>query len=98
MRRNALRPAGFDEFGLKRAFADRLTPALVAAMAFLAALALSGAIAAAGLAQHWRHGAGAALIVQAPRAKPQLDRLLQVLQSAEGVAQARVLEESELHD
>ena len=67
-RRSLLRPAGFDELGLRRAFSDRLLPFLVAAMAFLAALALAGAEGAASLARHWREGAGTSLTVQVPRA------------------------------
>ena len=61
-----LRPAGFDELGLRRAVSDRMLPFLVGAMAFLAALALGGWIATASLAQHWRLGAAAAMTVQVP--------------------------------
>ena len=61
-----LRPAGFDELGLRRAVSDRMLPFLVGAMAFLAALALGGWVAAASLAQHWRLGAAAAMTVQVP--------------------------------
>ena len=61
-----LRPAGFDELGLRRALGFGLLPALVAAMAFLAALALAGWIGAARLAQHWQSGAGTALTVEVP--------------------------------
>ena len=64
--RRGLRPARFDDLGLKRALSDRLLPSLVGAMAFLAALAVSGAVAAAALARHWQAGAGAALTVQVP--------------------------------
>ncbi|MBV8705414.1 MAG: hypothetical protein JO118_17070, partial [Acetobacteraceae bacterium] len=61
MRRPAsLRPAGFDELGLRRALADRMLPFLVASMAFLAALGLAGWVGAAALARHWQAGAGAA--------------------------------------
>jgi cell division transport system permease protein len=63
----SLRPRGSDDLGLRRALSDRLLPLLVAAMVFLAALALSGVIAAAGLAQHWQGGAGALLTVQVPQ-------------------------------
>ena len=59
-------PAGFDDLGLKRVLGDRMLPLLVAAMAFLAALAGAGAMAAASLAGHWREGAGSALTVQVP--------------------------------
>ena len=57
----------FDELGLRRALADRMLPFLVAAMAFLAALALAGWVGAAALARHWQEGAGAALTVQVPQ-------------------------------
>ena len=48
-----LRPVGFDELGLRRAISDRMLPFLVAAMGFLAALALSGWVGAAALASSW---------------------------------------------
>jgi cell division transport system permease protein len=67
--RRLLRPAGFDELGLRRAIADRILPFLVGAMAFLAALALAGWVGAASLASHWQHGVGSALTVQVPRPK-----------------------------
>ena len=44
-----------------------MLPFLVAAMAFLAALALAGWVGAATLARHWQHGAGASLTVQVPQ-------------------------------
>ena len=47
--RRSLRPVGFDELGLRRAISDRVLPFLVAAMAFLAALALAGWVGAASL-------------------------------------------------
>ena len=62
-----LRAARFDELGLRRALADHMVPFLVAAMAFLAALALAGWIGAAVLAGHWEGGAGSTLTVQVPR-------------------------------
>ncbi|HTR17355.1 MAG TPA: hypothetical protein VMI52_10020 [Acetobacteraceae bacterium] len=62
--RALLRRAGADDLGLRQALSDRLLPWLVAAMAFLAALALAGAVAASGLARHWRQGAAAILTVQ----------------------------------
>ena len=55
-----------DDLGLRRGLGDRMLPLLVAAMAFLAAMALAGALAAAALAQHWQGGAEAALTVQVP--------------------------------
>ncbi len=62
----AARRRRFDALGLRRALSDRLLPGLVAAMAFLAALALAGAVAASSLASRWREGAGAVLTVQVP--------------------------------
>jgi cell division transport system permease protein len=64
----SLRPSGFDELGLKRALSDRMLPLLVAAMAFLAALAMAGWFGTAALSQRWQQGAGASLTVQVPQA------------------------------
>ncbi len=97
--RRSLRPRRFDDLGLKRALADRLLPLLVGAMAFLAALTIAGAIAAASLAAHWQKGAAAALTVQVPqpekpaigRAGTRLDAALSVLRGIEGVASASAL-------
>lgn len=102
-RRQPLRPAGFDELGLRRALADRMLPFLVAAMAFLAALALAGWVAAASLAQGWQAGAGASLTVQVPHpadtSEPggtRLDRVLGRLRDMPGIASARALSDAEL--
>lgn|GEM_PF-358382 len=57
---------GSDGLGLRQALSDRLLPALVAAMAFLAALALAGAAGAHALATRWDAGAGTLLTVQVP--------------------------------
>ncbi len=56
-----------DGLGLRRAISDRLLPGLVAAMAFLAALALAGAVGASLLAQRWSAGAASVLTVQVTR-------------------------------
>jgi cell division transport system permease protein len=101
-----LRPSGFDELGLRRAVSDRMLPFLVGAMAFLAALALGGWIAAASLAQHWRLGAAAAMTVQVPRpTEPaaqgggtRLARVVALLNSAPGIAEARALTDDEVAD
>ncbi|MBV8199231.1 MAG: cell division protein FtsX [Acidobacteria bacterium] len=97
-----LRPAGFDELGLRAAMADRILPFLVAAMAFLALLALSGAIGAAGLAAQWEHGAGSTLTVQVPRAtgeaQPHAESLLAVLRESPAIAEARLLTDDQLND
>jgi len=101
---SSLRPAGFDELGLRRALADRVLPFLVAAMALLAALALSGWVAAASLARHWQEGAGAALTVQVPQpTEPaaqgggtRVERVLGVLTGSPGIASAHALTAEEL--
>jgi cell division transport system permease protein len=101
-----LRPAGFDELGLRRAISDRILPFLVAAMAFLAALAMAGWIGAAALARHWQQGAGAALTIQVPQPKDpvlqgtggRLERVLGLLTGTPGVADAHALSEDELGD
>jgi len=63
----SFRPRGADDLGLRRALSDRLLPLLVASMVFLAALALAGAVAAAGLARHWQGGAAALVTIQVPQ-------------------------------
>ena len=106
MRRPAsLRPAGFDELGLRRALADRMLPFLVASMAFLAALGLAGWVGAAGLARHWQAGAGAALTVQVPRPDAaagdggtRLAAVLRLLRQTPRVRAARALSPAELAD
>jgi cell division transport system permease protein len=104
--RRSLRPAGFDELGLRRAISDRILPFLVAAMAFLAALAIAGWVGAAALARHWQQGAGSALTVQVPKPREpaaqggglRLDRVMAVLPAIPGVASARPLSDEELGD
>lgn len=79
-----------DPLGLRRALSDRLLPALVAAMALLAALALAGSHAAAELAERWQRGAAAAVTVQVPAGDPErLDRALSILRGMPEVAEAR---------
>jgi len=102
----SLRPSGFDELGLRRALADRMLPLLVAAMAFLAALALAGWFGTASLSRHWQQGAGASLTVQVPQAsepavQPDQTRLaavLALLTGTPGVASAHALSDKELAD
>src|SRR5271165_2464033 len=86
-----LRPAGFDELGLRRAISDRMLPFLVAAMGFLAALALSGWVGAAALANSWQAGAASALTVQVPQPGDPA-----ALRAAPDVAAARPLSADEL--
>lgn len=100
----SLRPAGFDELGLRRAISDRMLPFMVAAMAFLAALAVAGWVGAASLARHWQQGAGMALTVQVPRPREpaaqgggtRLDRVMAVLIGTPGIAEAKPLTDEEL--
>jgi cell division transport system permease protein len=102
----SLRPSGFDELGLRRALSDRMLPFLVAAMAFLAALALAGWVGAASLSRHWQEGAGSALTVQVPQptepaAEGEGNRLravLTLLTGTPGVRSARPLPDDELGD
>lgn len=100
----SLRPTGFDELGLRRALSDRMLPLLVAAMAFLAALALAGWFGSAALSRHWQQGAGASLTVQVPRAsepalhggQTRLAAVLALLTGTPGVASAKALSDQEL--
>ncbi len=96
----------FDDLGLRRALGDRMLPLLVAAMAFLAALALAGSVGAASLARHWQQGAASAMTVQVPRpGEPaadaqgsRLDRVVAILHAASGVAAVRPLSDADLAD
>lgn len=104
MAKISLRPAGFDELGLRRALSDRMLPFLVAAMAFLAALALAGWIGAASLARHWQEGVGSALTIQVPQPREpaangtgdRLTAVLALLTGTPGITSARALSEDEL--
>ncbi len=98
------RRRNFDDLGLKRALGDRMLPLLVAAMAFLAALAMAGSVGAAALARHWQQGAAAAMTVQVPHPSDaaadapvnRLERVVAILRATPGVARARPLSESDL--
>jgi len=96
---------GYDDLGLRRALSDRILPLLVAAMAFLAALAAAGAVAASSLALHWQEGAGASLTVQVPRPDEfaesggtRMDAALAVLRDTPGIAAAQPLTQAQLRD
>lgn len=97
-RRHLLRPAGFDDLGLRHALADRMLPALVAAMAFLAALAIGGWTGAASLARGWQTGAASSLTVQVPQPDDQAraDRVLTLLQQTQGIREARRLSSEQI--
>ncbi len=83
-----------------------MLPLLVAAMAFLATLALAGWFGSAALSQHWRQGAGASLTVQVPHPnepsaygrQTRLSAVLSLLTGTSGVASAHALSEQELAD
>lgn len=105
MTRPLLRPAGFDDLGVRRALSDRLLPSLVAAMTFLAALALAGAVGASALAAHWQQGAGRVVTIQVPQpadpagpANPatRLERVQAALAATPGLENVRVLPDEEL--
>jgi len=98
-RRPALRRSrGRDPLGLRRALSDRLLPALVAAMALLAALALAGARGAAELTARWEEGAAAAMTVQLPAATPPARQAtaLAALAALPEVAEARLMDRARL--
>ena len=105
MRIFSLGSARFDELGLRRALADRMVPFLVAAMAFLAAIALAGWMGAAVLAAHWAGGAGSTLTVQVPKAgEPaksgagtRLSAVQALLSAAPGVESAKTLSDGQLN-
>ncbi len=92
--------------GLRRALSDRMLVLLVAAMAFLAALALAGWFGTAALSRHWQYGAGASLTVQVPQAsepsargdQTRLAAVLALLGSSPVVASARALSDHELRE
>ncbi len=94
-----------DPLGLKRALSDRLLPMMVAAVVFLAALALAGALAASQLAERWRGGAAAILTVQVPQpavalasGQTRIDRVLQVLHGRPEITDVRLMDDGRLGD
>ena len=92
-----------DGLQLRRAMPARMLPSLVAAMAFLAALAFAGAVGAHLLACRWSAGAGAIVTVQVPDpALPgaggasRIDAVAAQLARTPGVAGTHRLHETEL--
>jgi cell division transport system permease protein len=104
MTRVSLRPSRFDELGLRRALSDRLLPFLVAAMAFLAALAIAGWQGATTLSRSWQAGGGSSLTVQVPDPQAaaagatRVERVLTLLRGTPGIVSARALTSTELGD
>jgi cell division transport system permease protein len=94
-----------DHLGLRSAMADRMLPALVGAMSFLAVLAMAGTLAAAALAAQWQNDTGAALTVQVPAAESasadgktsRVQAVLGLLLATPGVAAARRLSQDEVN-
>jgi len=86
---------GRDPLGLRRALADRLLPALVGAMALLAALALAGADGAGRLAERWQQGEAGQLLMQLPRETP-VEPVLARLAALPGVASVAAVPEERL--
>lgn len=93
-----------DDLGLRRALSDRMLPLLVAAMTFLAALAIAGWFGSSALAAHWRQGGGASLTVQVPDAgepsartdQTRVAAVLAILHGTPGVVSAHALTDQEL--
>jgi cell division transport system permease protein len=106
MRIVRFRPAWIDELGLGRMSADRMVPFQVAAMAFLAALAVAGWMGAAVLTRHWDSGPDSTFTVQVPRAgEPdaagsgtRLAAVEALLNAAPDVASTRTLSDQQLND
>ena len=82
------RARGRDPLGLRRVLSDRLLPALVAAMALLAALTLAGARGAGGLVARWEGGAATALTLQLPQGAG-TERALAALDAMPEISEAR---------
>jgi cell division transport system permease protein len=98
-----------DGLGLRHAPGWGMLPLIVAAMAFLAALAMAGAQGAAELGRHWQKGAADTLTIQVPRpgapaATPaaadetRRDRVVALLRGTPGIAAVRPLGDAELAD
>jgi cell division transport system permease protein len=92
-----------DDLGLRAALADRLLPVLVAAMSFLAALALAGTLASASLAASWAGQASDTLTIQVPQPgdpdptgkTTRLDAVRAALAKTPGVTNPHVMSEAE---
>jgi cell division transport system permease protein len=85
-----------DPLGLGRALPARLVPALVAAMALLAGLAIGGASGAAGLAERWRGAAAALTVALPPETAPRSAEAAARIAALPGVAEARPVDPARL--
>lgn len=88
---------GRDPLGLRRALSDRLLPALVAAMALLAALAIAGADGAGRLAERWQQGEAGQLLLQLPR-DAALGPIIERLSALPGVAAISAVPDERLRE
>jgi len=94
-----------DLLGLGTGLTDWLLPVLVAAMSFLAALALAGTLASATLAAQWRQDTARALTVQvtdpqapdAAHTQSRAQAVLAALSSTQGIAGARLMSTEQLN-
>lgn len=86
---------GRDPLGLRRALSDRLLPALVGAMALLAALGLAGAEGAGRLAERWQAGAAGQLLLQLPP-DAEAGPVVEHLAGLPGTAEAALVPEERL--
>jgi cell division transport system permease protein len=94
-----------DHLGLGVGLTDWLLPVLVAAMSFLAALALAGTLASAVLAAQWRSDTASALTVQvtepqapdAAGAQSRVTAVLSALSSAPGISGATIMSANQLN-
>ena len=101
-RRSRARP---DPIGLRAATHDRLLIAVVAAMSFLAALAMAGNVATSTLAAHWLGGARHVLTIEVPDPTAsvqaasritRLDAVLTALRQQPALSGVRALSPAEL--
>ena len=94
-----------DLLGLGTGLTDWLLPVLVAAMSFLAALALAGTLASAMLAAQWRHDTASALTVQvtdpqapdAAQTQSRAQAVLAALSATPGIADASLMNADQLN-
>ena len=93
-----------DPIGLRTAQRDRLLIAVVAAMSFLATLAMAGSVGASGLAQHWLAGARTMVTIVPDPSMPvqqagsvtRIDAVLTSLREQPTLSGVRILSSAEL--
>lgn len=98
-------PRRTDHLGLRSALADLLLPVLVAAMSFLAALAIAGTLATAMLAAQWEGDASSALTIQVPSPDApavtgtgtRLNAVLTALKTIPGIANPQLMGTDEIN-